>query len=98
MGEERDGRNVAVDGRRKRRGDVAVAVDRRVGQSELLELVAQEAEQDELALGARGRLRILIGLRVDLRVPDQPRSRVFRELRRERRSPLNRHRCEPTDA
>ena len=90
--EERDRRDVAVDGRRERRRDVAVAVDRRVREADLLELVAEEAEQDELALGARVRLGVLVGLRVDLRVADEPRGGVFRELRRERCSSLDRHR------
>ena len=69
--EERDRRDVVVDGRGQRRGDVAVAVDRGVGEPELFELVAEEAEQDELAVGARVRLRVLVGLRVDLRVADE---------------------------
>ena len=39
------------------------------------------AEQDELARSARVGLGVLVGLRVDLRVPDEPSSRVFRSNR-----------------
>ena len=85
VGEERDRRDVVVHGRRERPGDVAVLVHRHVGEPDLLELVAQEAQQVELALGARVRLRFLVGPRVDADVAEEPLGGVLGELGGERR-------------
>ena len=83
--EERDRRHLVVDGGRERRGHVAVLVDRGVREPDLLELVAEEAQQVELFLRARVRLRLLVGLRVDADVAAEALGCVLGEPGDERR-------------
>src|SRR5581483_7731480 len=80
--EERDDRHLVLDGRRERGGDVAVVVDRRIVQAELLQLVDEQAQQVELLGGARIGLRVLVRLRVDAGVADEPLGRVLCQLLR----------------
>src|SRR5579862_771528 len=83
--EESDRRDVMLGRRRKRRRHVAVLVERGIGEPGLLELVAEKAEEDELSLGARVRLGVLVRLGVDLDVADEPLGRVLGKVRDKRR-------------
>ena len=55
----------AVAGRGQRRGHVAVVVERRVGEADLLQLTDQQAAEVELARRARAAVAFAAGLRID---------------------------------
>src|SRR5579884_292623 len=83
--EERDRRHLVLHRGRECRGHVAVLVERRVGEAQPLELVAEEPQQHELALGARVRVRLLVGLRIETDVAEEALGRVLRQPRGELR-------------
>ena len=80
-----------VDGRRQRRRDVAVVVDADVVEAELLQLVGEQAQQVELLRRAGVRLGVLLGLRVDADVAEEPLGGVLGELGGERRGRVGGH-------
>ena len=77
--EEPDRRHVVRDGRGHRREEIAVLVEVDVREPERQQLVAQQPQQVPLLLRRRECGRVLVGLRVDPRVPHQALRGVVRE-------------------